>query len=162
MPWFLGVRALTREVKAEDAIVVDAALVDGLVQRQRQWTGSTVADPAAITQEWIREEVLFREALRLGLDRGDGVVRRRLVQKMELMLSALSEPDPPSDEELQAYYEKHRVRFQQPPAVRFDHVFFREGRDADALAAREKLVQRDSRLFGGRPGVSVGCIEGAV
>ena len=57
------------------------------------------------TQKFVREEVLYREALRLGLDVNDGVVRRRMSQKMDLIAAAQAETAVPSEQALQEWYE---------------------------------------------------------
>src|SRR5262249_37606184 len=67
------------------------------------------------------EEILYREALALGLDRGDVIVRRRLVQKMELLQK--SDPKLPSDAELEQYLETHRERYLAPARISFHQVF---------------------------------------
>ena len=77
--------------EARRTITLDAAFVDGLEARAVGRTGRTV-DRASVERAWIREEVLVREARALGFDRGDPVVRRRLVQKMEIWLAS-SEAD---------------------------------------------------------------------
>jgi len=99
--------------------------------------------------------VLFREALRLGLERDDPIVRRRLVQKMELLLSAAAEPEEPSDAELQAHLEAHTERFARSERVAFTQVFFsterREDARADAEAARTALAEGADPLALGDP-----------
>ena len=102
--------------------------------------------------ELRREEALYREALRLGLDRGDSIVRRRLVQKMEYLLEGRIEVPEPGDAELARHLAAHRADtadvakgtvpfatsgsagFRDPGSVRFDQVFF-GGDDAEARAA---------------------------
>lgn len=61
------------------------------------------------------EIVLYREALALGLDKDDGVIRRRLGLKMEFLATDLVAQTPPADEDLQTYFETHRDRYRQPP-----------------------------------------------
>ncbi len=57
-----------------------------------------------LVDSWIHEEVLYRESLNRGLDRNDELVRRRLIQKMEKLSLHLSWTEPPTPEELVAYY----------------------------------------------------------
>jgi hypothetical protein len=72
----------------------------------------------------IEDEVLYREALRLGLDKDDPIVRQRLVQKLLLIVEDLGGASkPPTDAELRAHFEKSRDRWRKPPAYRFVHVF---------------------------------------
>ena len=121
-------------------ILLDDAFAAGLVEEATRRGEPAAGDPVA---RWLDEEVLLREALALGLDRGDPIVRRRLVQKMEFLLRselALEEPD---DAALQALLEARPERFRQPARVAFRHVFFdgerREDATGDARAALERL-----------------------
>jgi hypothetical protein len=71
----------------------------------------------------IQDEVLYREALRLGLDRDDPVVRRRLIEKLLLLTEDLSgASQEPSDAELRQHLALHAERFQRPPRFKLEHV----------------------------------------
>ena len=70
---------------------------------------------------FVDEEVLYREAVSLGLDRGDVIVRRRLVQKMEMILR--KSPREPSDTQLEKFLDVHHDRYDAPERVTFHHVF---------------------------------------
>ena len=87
-------------------------------------------------ERYVREEVLYREALRLGLDRDDAIVRRRLSQKMDLIAAAQAEAASPSDEVLQDWLENHPERFARDARYSFDQLWF----DNEA-AAREALAR---------------------
>ena len=92
----------------------------------------------ALIAGFVREEVYYREALELGLDRDDAVIRQRLRQKMEFLTDAggaLLDPDP---EELQAYYESNKAVYQRPARVAFDQLFL--GHDADAEGVKTTLL----------------------
>lgn len=140
-----GIHRLSASEPEEPPIVVDEAFVAGLERQQVQRSGRapTPETAEALVDEYVREEVLFREALRLGLERDDPIVRRRLVQKMELLLGAAAEPPEPSDAELRAHLEAHRSRFARGEQLAFSQVFFaterREAPVADARNAREAL-----------------------
>ena len=88
----------------------------------------------------VRTEVLVREAMALGLDRNDTIVRRRLRQKMEFVSDGEAQLSPPSDQQLQRHLDTHAERFRRDPRVSFEQVFLdpaRRGaqlnRDAAAL-----------------------------
>jgi len=107
-------------------------------------TEPTPAEDAAIVDRFVDDEVLYREALAMGLDRGDIIVRRRLLQKMEFLLDGLHPVTEPSDAELEAYLGAHADRYRTPARISLTHVFVsrdRHGADADAVAAslREQL-----------------------
>ena len=87
---------------------------------------------------YVREEVLYREALRLGLDESDAIVRRRLVSKMDLSASLAAETAQPSDAVLRAYLEEHAERYSGQASGRarisLDQLLF-----GDESAARRAL-----------------------
>lgn len=75
-------------------------------------------------ERYVRDEVLYREALRLGLDRDDAVVRRRLAQKMDMLASARAETEQPSAKVLRAWYDAHPERFADETRYTFDQLWF--------------------------------------
>lgn len=95
-----------------------------------------------LVDDYVREEVLYREALALGLDRDDYVIRRRLVQKIEFITEGFAEATADVDEvELRRYFEAHRSDYYVEPYVTFTHVFFdaerRSRQDARTLAEKK-------------------------
>jgi hypothetical protein len=72
----------------------------------------------------VREEVLYREALAVGLDENDVVVRRRMVQKMEMLSEDLALLADPTEQELQAYYQERQEEYRIPPRLSFSQVYF--------------------------------------
>jgi len=101
----------------------------------------------ALVEAKVREEVLYREALALGLDKNDSVVKRRLAQKMELLADDVSVVREPTPDELQAWFEKNRERFALPSRATFRHVYFSpERRGAEAQSeARAALAKLDGK-----------------
>jgi len=97
------------------------------------------AELADLVQEAVGEEILFREGLARGLDRDDGVVRRRVIEKMTALVHPSAPTSDPSREELRRWFETYRHRFLRPAAVTFDQLFFdarrRSAAGADAPAA---------------------------
>jgi hypothetical protein len=121
---------------ADRHIVVTAAKRRWLDEHlHRQWRRPpTAAESDRSVADFVREEVLYREALALGLDRDDLVVRRRLVQKMEML--ALRDGPGVSEPDLMDHYLAHRADYALPESVSFGHVFFSAAaRGADARAA---------------------------
>jgi hypothetical protein len=114
-------------------------------QRRRLGTEPTPADDAALIERYVDDEVLYREALVMGLDRGDIIVRRRLLQKMEFLLEGLHPIPEPRDAELQAYLAAHADRYRAPARIDLTHVFISrdrhgDGADGVASALRQQLV----------------------
>lgn len=128
-------------------VVVSAAFVDGLVQEQRERGGPppSPAERAALIDRYVDEELLFREALALGLDRGDPIVRRRLVQKMELVGDGAAPLPEPSEAELQAWLDAHADRFREPPRTSFEHVFLSRDRRGESLADDARKLAAELR-----------------
>lgn len=77
---------------------------------------------AALVENLITEEILVREALSLGLDQNDAVIRNRLRQKMDFLLEA-SAPQDDDDAALTAWFEENGARFVEPPRLAFTQVF---------------------------------------
>lgn len=71
--------------------------------------------------EYVREEIATREAMSLGLDRDDTIIRRRLRQKLEFLVEDSIEATPPPDAELQAWLDAHPDNFRTDAEVAFEH-----------------------------------------
>lgn len=84
----------------------------------------TDAELAELKSRWVREEVLYREAVRLGLDDGDPIVRRRLSTKMDELAGAQAEVAEPSQSELAAWLQQHPDRFSTGSTVSFEQLYF--------------------------------------
>jgi hypothetical protein len=89
---------------------------------------------AGLIQEYVREEVLYREALALGLDRDDTLIRRRLRQKMEFVSEDVAAQAEPSDDDLRAYLQAHPEAFAVEPRVTFRQVYLDPRRRGAHLA----------------------------
>jgi len=99
-----------------------------------------------LIEERIDEEVLAREAVRLGLDRDDVIVRRRLAQKMAFVSDDLALVTEPAEADLRAYFEAHKEAYTTPDLYALRHVFFNPDRhgmalDADARRALQRLTR---------------------
>jgi len=99
---------------------------------------------AGLVESKIREEVLYREALALGLDKDDQIVKRRMAQKMEFLAEDVTNAHEPTTQELKSWFSKNTKQFSQPGRVTFRHLYFspdRRGQHAreDAEQALKKL-----------------------
>lgn len=157
------------ESDAAREILVDRERLLDFVQRRtrepdaRTTQATFAALSAEARQDWIdryvREEALVREARRLGLDRDDELIRRRLVQKIEFLTLGVSEGESrPSMDALAAYYRDHAETYRVPGSLSFSHVFVRSdaagpagepqgggSRDARARARAEALLAQLER-----------------
>jgi hypothetical protein len=122
---------------ASQEIVVPADALAGLRDEFRRRTGRmpSVTDEQALLDAYVNDEILVREGVALGLDRGDVVVRRRLIQKMQLLLESTEAVPAPTDAELQAYLDAHASRYASPPRVSFTHVFVSTQHAGDRAAS---------------------------
>lgn len=106
-------------------------------------------DREQLIADYVREEALYREAKALGLDRNDYVARRRLIQQLEFITQGFIEARLTlSDDELETYYENHKVAYAEPAKVLFSHVFFsidRHGAEKAGAMAQQKLHQLNER-----------------
>jgi hypothetical protein len=114
----------------------------------------TDEEVAALVEPTIRDEVLYREALALGLDENDDEVRRRLIEKMSYLTQDLADPEAGSEAELRKFYDDMPARFEVPALVTFDQVFFSPGSHGDALRADAEAGI--ARLREGRAPAEVG------
>jgi hypothetical protein len=108
---------------------------------ERTWQRPpTQQELAGLLEERVREEVYYREALALGLDRDDTIVRRRMRQKMEFLSEDLAATEP-SDEQLESWLAAHRDAFRQEPRVAFRQVYLSRDRRGDGVVAdAERLL----------------------
>ena len=123
---------------------------DDLKQLATTWMLAGRAPPTgqqmqSLIDDRVREEVLYREALALGLDKDDTIVKRQLARKMEFLAEDVSKLGAPQPGELKAWFEKNKERFALPPRVSFRHIYFspdRRGKNvqADAERAQSELI----------------------
>lgn len=131
-------------------IVVTRGRVEQLVVGfERTWQRPpTEQDLKGLIEDYIREEVLYRQAKTMGLDQDDTIVRRRMRQKLEFLTEDLaSQTVPPTEQELAASLEKHADQYREEPKLTFEHVFFnrkRRGTSAEA-AAKSLLTQLNGK-----------------
>jgi hypothetical protein len=136
------------EESIDDPFLVEVSSADldwfRTMWRKRMGREPTVEELRGHVHQLIREEVLRREAVSMGLDEGDPVVRRRLAQRMDFLFQDLSETAEPSNGELQAFLRDNHSTYETPGQVSFTHVYFssdQRGDDGAAEAARS-LAER--------------------
>jgi hypothetical protein len=88
----------------------------------------------ALIRDYVKEEVYYREAKRLGLDEDDTVIRRRLRSKMEYLASAQVENAQADDTMLQAWIDKYPARFARDVTYSFDQIYLGDSRRDQAAA----------------------------
>ena len=147
---FVVYRALNPVAADRDASNRITVTEDDVRQMSIAWRAQGRPAPTpeqvrSLVESRVREEVLYREALALGLERNDAVVKRRLAQRMELLAEELSATDDPRPEELKAWFAQSPERFALAPRASFRHVYFSPDRRGartrdDAARSLDKLA----------------------
>jgi peptidyl-prolyl cis-trans isomerase C len=116
-------------------VSISSGYLDSLHVAQAERLGVTRLSPestSAVDRRAVEDEVLYREALRLGLDRDDGIVRQHLIQKMLILAEDLSGASrEPTPEEIEAYFDANRARYRVAESM---HAIFVFGVNRAALA----------------------------
>jgi hypothetical protein len=120
---------------SQNEIVVSRGQVRSLeAQFERVWQRSpTSVELKGLIDNWVREEILYREGLVMGLDRDDPVVRRRIAQKVEFILDGAI-PAKPTDAELQAWLDSHTEKYPIESRYSLRQVYFDPARHGDTIA----------------------------
>ncbi len=121
---------------APDEIVVTQGRIDALAAAfTRTWQRPpTASERDGLIRDYIREEVYAREAIALGLDKDDVVIRRRLRQKLEFVSEDVLAPPEPTDDQLRAYLTSHPDAFRVEARFTFRHIFLNGERRGEELA----------------------------
>ncbi len=136
---FLGDRVTPQP----DRIIITPGHVERIAQ---QWTKTHLRPPSAeelagLVEQEIDEEVLYREAIAMGLERDDLVIRRRLAVKMEFLTEDVAAVATPTDEQLQVFLSQHPDKFNVESLTTFVQVYInRSQRGAGAAAEAERVL----------------------
>ena len=114
---------------------------------QSQWRREpTPEEFSRLVENRVQEEVLYREALAMGLDKDDTIVKRRMAQKMQFLAEDVGAAREPERAELESWYSKNSSTFAQPTRVSFRHVYFSP--DRRGARAREDAANALTKLVG--------------
>jgi peptidyl-prolyl cis-trans isomerase C len=134
----------------ERTVTVTSGEIQALADQWRQKMNrpQTEDEFDGIIRNRVRVQILHREALAMGLDKGDTFIEQRLAQKVEFLAQGLITPEEPSDEELIDWYAANSDRFKQPDLYTIAQIFFDpDKREAtisdDAKATLERLNALD-------------------
>jgi hypothetical protein len=140
--------------RSGEIVAIEPYAIAALERERSELLGRPLSEEErkALLEELADQEILLREAYQRELDRGDGTIRHRLIDKMRFLLS--EEVPPPSVEELEAFYRENLERYRMPETLSFDHVFFapEEGVDTRETARSLELLRAgaDFRRLGER------------
>ena len=104
----------------------------------------TETELAGLVDDFIIEEILYREAKGIGLDQNDTIIRRRLRQKMEFLFDDFSTAEP-SDDELQQFLSENPGQFRSDARITFEHVYLNDASLAEAEILLRELQSAESR-----------------
>lgn len=128
-----------RNAEAPEKIVVSASRISNLGDGfSRTWRRPpNEHELQGLIEDYIRDEVFYREGRAAGLDRDDVIIRRRVRQKMEFLAQDMPEP---RDEQLAAYLAENPDRFRTDDQITFRHVFLSATRRPDTIESDSKQV----------------------
>jgi hypothetical protein len=147
---FLLFRLVGGDSQAPKEIVVTEARVEALAESfARTWMRPpTAQELTGLVDDYVKEEIFYREAVTMGLDRDDVVIRRRLRQKLEFISEDVAAAQEPTEQQLQDYLDAHAEKFVEPDRQSFQQVYFSpERRGEAAVRDAEKLL---NELLAGR------------
>lgn len=146
MIFLLAGRVRSGSVGSGDKIVVTQSQIESMVVGfSRTWMRPPSQEELqGLVDDFVREEVLYREAKAMGLDQDDIIVRRRMRQKFEFLAEdQAARTGPPTDQELESYLRQYADKYSEEPNFSFDHIFFsREMRGASADAEANAMLAR--------------------
>ena len=146
------------EEEANDrTVVVSSGQITWMLESwEKRWgRPPTPAELDGMIKGYAKETILYREAIAMGLDKDDVIIRRRLAQKLTFMFEDLLQPKPPTDEQLQAYFEENIDAYSLPARVTMTQVFIDPDKHGDqtleyAAAMKTMLERSDDPVAAGR------------
>ena len=114
----------------------------------------TDAELKGLVDNWVREEIATREAIALGLNKDDTVIRRRLRQKLDFVSDDIAAQTEPTDADLNAYLQAHPEAFRVEPKFTFSQVYFDPAKHGDHLARDTAQVLEQLQQAGGKADIS--------
>lgn len=123
------------EIDSKTVVVDKEALMTYLQYRSKAFNAEVFEEKLAslpqeeldrMIEDYVREEVLYREAMAMGLDREDYIIKNRMIQKVEFLSEGIGELAVNiTDEDLENFYEENKDKYYEPARVTFTHVFFK-------------------------------------
>jgi parvulin-like peptidyl-prolyl isomerase len=131
-------------------ILVPEARVEALAENfAKTWMRPpTAQELKGLVDDYVAEEIYYREGIAMGLDQDDIVIRRRLRQKMEFISEDAAAAVEPTDAQLQDYLARHAEKFVDPPRLSFRQIYLSTERRGEA--ARAQAEQLLAELQAGR------------
>jgi peptidyl-prolyl cis-trans isomerase C len=148
---FVGYHGLPRNTGQPEELRRIELTADDLRQIGIAWVAQgrpapSSEDMRSLVEARVREEILYREAQALGLDKDDAIVKRRMAQKMEFLFEDVAALRQPTTDELRAWFEKNAARFTLPARATFRHLYFSP--DRRGARTREDTARALQKIAG--------------
>ncbi|MFC1689280.1 peptidylprolyl isomerase [Pseudomonadota bacterium] len=129
----------------DNIILVDSNRINAMISEwESRWQRPpTRQEIDGLIEQYVKEDVLYRQAVAMGLNEDDPITRRRMAQKLEFLTSDLAQMQEPAEGELQAFFEENEADYRDPDRISFSHIFIDPDARGDATLADadELLVQ---------------------
>lgn len=133
-------------------VVSDADVAHVHAKWVRTWNRPpTAMELRSALERYVREEILYREALAKGLDRGDPTVKLTMVRKLSAMASGVADAREISDEEIEAFFSLRKDRYRIPQRTSLRQVFVNRDERGEAAEAHARAVLASLRKLQPEP-----------
>jgi peptidyl-prolyl cis-trans isomerase C len=133
-----------------NTIVVDAGRIGAFISAwESRWNRPpTEQELNGMINQFIREDILYREAVAMGLDKDDPITRRRLAQKLEFLTKDIAGLKEPVEGELERYFEENQQKYREPDRVTFTHVFIDPDKRGNATLDDAAILLAELKAIG--------------
>ena len=137
----LGILILSADLifndESEDKITIFESEINSLIGTWVDQVGRepTIQEVDGIIKQLLDEEILYREAIKLGLDKNDIIIKRRLAQKIGFLRQE-ADSSLPSEKEVNDFYNQNTKKYFVDKRITFSHIYFSESKDQEAKATR--------------------------
>jgi len=122
------------DAAAEQTVYISEARIDSLsIAWEKRWNRPpTEEELVGLVRAYLREDILYREAVAMGLNVDDHIIRRRLAQKLEFLTNDLVQLKEPAEGELEGFFAENIEQFKSPDLITFVQVFFNPDKRGDS------------------------------
>ena len=135
---------------ANNTIIVDASRIETFI---RVWESRWNRPPSkqelnGLIKQFIREDILYREAIAMGLDKDDPITRRRMAQKLEFLTKDIAGFKEPGAGELESYFDINKAKYKEPDLITFSHIYIDPEKRGDATLDDANTLLTEMQTFG--------------
>jgi peptidyl-prolyl cis-trans isomerase C len=137
-----GLYGVSNNELENNTIVVDENRIAAFTNAwQQRWSRPpTEQELNGLINQYIREDIFYREAVAMGLDQDDPITRRRLAQKLEFLTRDVAGLKEPEEGELEQYFVENIDQYKTPDMVTFKHIFIDPDKRGDATLDDAALI----------------------